>query len=81
MNALQAATAERMAREEQARTGTLADAWEDEPVKTPERRRAYMAGALAAMTLERSGVPREQLIAECVQFGRAVGTKAERATS
>ena len=37
-------------------------------------RRAFMAGALAALT---SKTPREQLIAECVQFGRAIGTKAE----
>jgi hypothetical protein len=39
-------------------------------------RRAYMAGALAAIT---SKAPREQLLAECIQFGRAVGTAAERA--
>jgi hypothetical protein len=39
-------------------------------------RRAYMAGALAALT---SNAPREQLLAECVQFGRAIGTAAERA--
>lgn len=39
-------------------------------------RRAYMAGALAALT---SKAPREQLLAECVQFGRVVGTAAERA--
>lgn len=38
--------------------------------------RAYMAGALAALT---SKAPREQMLAECVQFGRAVGTAAERA--
>lgn len=38
--------------------------------------RAYMAGALAALT---SKAPRDQLLAECVQFGRAVGTAAERA--
>ncbi len=40
-------------------------------------RRAYMAGALAALT---STAPREQLLAECVQFGRAIGTPSERAT-
>jgi hypothetical protein len=39
-------------------------------------RRAFMAGALAALT---SKAPRDQMLAECVQFGRAVGTKAERA--
>jgi len=38
--------------------------------------RAYMAGALAALT---SKAPREQMLAECVQFGRAIGTAAERA--
>ncbi|MBP9806502.1 MAG: hypothetical protein KBE22_16570 [Candidatus Accumulibacter sp.] len=38
-------------------------------------RRAYMAGALAALT---SKAPREQLLAECVQFGRAIGTRAEQ---
>lgn len=38
--------------------------------------RAYMAGALAALT---SKAPRDQMLAECVQFGLAVGTAAERA--
>lgn len=38
-------------------------------------RRAYMAGALAALT---SKATREQLLAECVQFGRVVGTAAEK---
>lgn len=41
-------------------------------------RRAYMAGALAAIT---SKAPREQLLAECVGFGRALGSKAEAATN
>lgn len=41
-------------------------------------RRAFMAGALEALT---SKATREQLLAECVQFGRAVGSKAERATN
>ena len=40
-------------------------------------RRAFMAGALAALTTK---APREQLLAECVQFGRVVGTPAEKAT-
>ena len=39
-------------------------------------RRAYMAGALAALT---SKAPREQMVAECIQFGRAIGTAAESA--
>lgn len=38
--------------------------------------RAFMAGALAALT---SKQPREALLAECIQFGRAIGTAAERA--
>jgi len=57
--------------------GTLTDAWCDEIVAPPEHRRVYMAGALAALLLVRSGVPLEQLLAECVQFGRAIGTAAE----
>jgi hypothetical protein len=68
-------------------TTTLADTLDqyeaDQPPRsttfTPSvmRRRAYMAGALAALT---SKAPREQLLAECIQFGRAVGTKAEKST-
>lgn len=38
--------------------------------------RAFMAGALASLT---SKAPREQMLAECVQFGRAIGTAAEQA--
>lgn len=60
--------------------GTLADAWDDEQ-RQPEHRRVWMAGALAALELIRAGVPAEQLRAECVQFGRAIGTAAERATN
>lgn len=41
-------------------------------------RRAFMAGALAALTTK---APREQLLAECVAFGRVVGTAAERASA
>lgn len=40
--------------------------------------RAYMAGALAALT---SKAPRDQMLAERVQFGLAVGTAAERANA
>lgn len=51
-------------------------------LKLPEHRlmvqRAFMAGALAVLT---SKTPRDELIAECVQFGRAIGTQAERATA
>lgn len=39
-------------------------------------RRAFMAGAMDALT---SKQPREALLAECIQFGRAIGTAAERA--
>lgn len=38
--------------------------------------RAYMAGALAALTSDRT---RDQLLAECIAFGRSIGTPAERA--
>lgn len=60
--------------------GTLADAWDDEQ-RPPEHRRAFMAGALVTLELLRAGVPREQLLAECVQFGRAIGTAAESAAA
>ena len=61
--------------------GTLADAWQDQPAhaQTVERRRAYMAGALDALRLMQSGVPRDQLLTECIGFGRAIGTPAEAA--
>lgn len=42
-------------------------------------RRAFMAGALETLSLLKAGATREQLLAECVQFGRAVGTAAEKA--
>ncbi len=61
--------------------GTLADAWEDQRPRDQviEHRRAFMAGALTACELIKAGVPREQLMAECVQFGRVIGTQVERA--
>ena len=43
------------------------------------RRRAYMAGALDALVLLNKGATAEQLLAECRQFGRAIGTAAEAA--
>lgn len=46
------------------------------PAQLTAMQRAYMAGALEALT---SKVPREQLLAECIQYGRAIGTPAERA--
>ena len=54
---------------QQAAPGSLAD---------KAVRRAFMAGALAALTAK---APREQLLSECVQFGRVIGTPAERATA
>lgn len=67
---------------------TLADTLEqyeaDQPPPTATfipsvmRRRAYMAGALAALT---SKAPREQLLAECIQFGRVIGTPAEKSAN
>ena len=47
------------------------------PAQYTALQRAYMAGALAALTTK---APREQLLAECIQFGRVVGTPAEKAT-
>lgn len=60
--------------------GTLADAWEDEQ-RPPEHRRAFMAGALVTLELIRAGVPREQLLAECIAFGRTIGSAVEHITN
>jgi hypothetical protein len=60
--------------------GTLADAWADETAAPPEHRRPFMAGALAALLLLRAGVPREQLLAECVMFGRTIGSAVDKST-
>lgn len=38
--------------------------------------RAFMAGALAALTTK---APYQSMLAECVQYGRTIGTKAEAA--
>lgn len=46
------------------------------PAQLTAMQRAYMAGALEALT---SKAPREQLLAECIQYGLAIGTLAERA--
>lgn len=64
-----------------ATPGTLADAWEDQRPNDHrvEHRRAFYAGALTTLELLQAGVPREQLLAECIAFGRAIGTPAERA--
>lgn len=37
-------------------------------------KRAFMAGALSALT---SKTPRDDLLAECVAFGRSIGTSHE----
>jgi hypothetical protein len=83
MTELEAATLDRMKREEAARrplADTLAEYAADHaaPGSTADIaiRRAYMAGALAVLTTK---APREELLAECVQFGRVVGAPAERA--
>ena len=46
------------------------------PAQYTALQRAFMAGALAALG---SKATREQMLAECVQFGRAIGTAAEQA--
>ena len=46
------------------------------PAQYTALQRAFMAGALAALT---SMAPRDQLLSECLQFGRAIGSAAERA--
>lgn len=48
------------------------------PAQLTALQRAFMAGADFAL---RSEQPRESLLAECRQYGRAIGTAAERATS
>ncbi len=67
---------------------TLTEAWTlaqaDAPIDpraTPaiQAKRDFMAGALQCLLLQQRGVTREQLLAECLAFGRAVGTPAERA--
>lgn len=68
---------------------TLLDAWDDEradylprltdQVALAQLRRTYMAGALAALDLQRAGATRERLMAEVVAFGRAIGTAVETA--
>lgn len=55
---------------DQAAPGSLAD---------KAVRRAYMAGAMATLLLLAKGATREQLLAECVGFGRTIGSKAEAA--
>lgn len=43
-------------------------------------RRAFMAGALDALCLiQHQGRRPDELLAECIAYGRAIGTSAERA--
>lgn len=46
-----------------------------------QARRHYMAGAQAVLLAMRSGATREQLQAELIGFGRAIGSPAERASA
>ncbi len=47
------------------------------PAQLTALQRAYMAGALMALTSKHQNTA--QMLAECIQFGRAIGTAAERA--
>lgn len=67
---------------------TLAETWAEakadapiDPRATPaiQAKRDYMRGALDCLLLLKAGATQAQLLAECVQFGKAVGTPAERA--
>lgn len=63
---------------------TLADKWAEhassaDPRRRIEDKRQFMAGALAALVLHGNGVDRAALLAECIGFGRAIGTPAELA--
>ncbi len=67
---------------------TLSEGWALDQAEAPidpratpaiQGRRDYMAGALRCLLLQKAGATREQLLAECAQFGKAVGTAAERA--
>lgn len=51
-------------------------AWRRDAREAADIQRAFMAGALAALT---STTPRDQLLRECIDFGRVIGSKAERA--
>ena len=68
---------------------TLAESWTlaqaDAPIDpraTPavQARRDFMAGSLATLLLLKLGATVDQLMAENVMFGRAIGTAAEAAT-
>jgi hypothetical protein len=55
---------------DQAAPGSIAD---------KALRRAYMAGAMDALLLQAKGATREQLMTECVAFGRVIGSRVEEA--
>lgn len=70
---------------------SLTDLWQAErhdflaarhltPEELAQHRRSFMAGALAALTLQRGGVTREQLLAEIVMYGRTIGSTVETAS-
>lgn len=46
-----------------------------------QRRRDFMAGAMAYHELRSGGRPADALLAELLGFGRALGTEAERAAA
>lgn len=70
---------------------TLADAWDAYaadvlPIDAPEAevtraRRAFYAAALDVSRMVAAGVRPEQITRECIGFGRALGSMAERAES
>lgn len=68
---------------QQPKPTTLAEVWEQYEVTgariTSADRRQFMGGALAALQLMKSGATHAQLLAECVQYGRSIGSAAERA--
>ncbi len=65
-------------------TGSLAAFEADQNATTEGHRvtlrRAYMAGALEALARVQRGEKPGDLLAQCVQYGRTVGTAVERAT-
>lgn len=46
------------------------------PAAYTDLQRAFMAGCLAALTTK---APYQSMLAECVQYGRTIGTSSERA--
>ena len=66
---------------------TLADKWAAQlsasaPIPPEQRiqaKRTYMAGAMDALLLLDKGGDHRALLAECIGFGRAIGTAAEAA--